>query len=198
MGITLIGDVHGYGNNDNRKQYLDIIGKNEYTVQIGDCDFSYEHLNHVDPEKHKVIAGNHDNHNMCYGDPHFLGRFGNHVLNGVPFFYIAGAWSIDYKYRVENESWWANEELSYDEMCRAINWYEEVKPDIVLSHEAPSVVVQTCFSVFDSNKTRNGLRVMFEIHKPKLWVFGHWHRHLDTTILGTRFVCLNELKTMEI
>lgn len=34
---------------------------------------------------------------------------------------------------------------------------------------------------------------MFEMHKPKLWIFGHWHHTLYKKISDTMFVCLGEL-----
>jgi hypothetical protein len=33
---------------------------------------------------------------------------------------------------------------------------------------------------------------MFELHQPKLWVFGHYHTDYDEVIQGTRFVCVNK------
>lgn len=191
--ITAVGDIHG-----KRQEYLEIIANNEHTVQIGDCDFNYDFLKEVDPAKHKIIPGNHDNHNIVYDDPHCLGRFGVHALNGIEFFFLAGAYSIDKQYRIEGKSWWPNEELSHKELVDAIDLYDKVRPKVVLSHECPSEIVRISFGINDNNITRNALRVMWEIHKPKLWIFGHWHRDFDQNILGTRFICLNELKTHEI
>jgi len=45
---------------------------------------------------------------------------------------------------------------------------------------------------YNNTLASNGLQIMFDMHRPKLWVFGHY------VIKGTRFVCLNELKTITI
>lgn len=193
MSITVIGDVHG-----RRNEYCAIMDKNEYTVQIGDCDFEYSHLKDYDPNKHKLIPGNHDNHETVYNDPHCLGRFGYTSLNGVSFFFVAGAFSIDRMYRKENVDWFSNEELSYKEMWDAITLYEEVRPEIVISHDCPDIITKSYYGIFDKNNTRIGLERMFEFHKPKMWIYGHWHRNTRYNVLGTEFICLNELRTFSV
>jgi hypothetical protein len=45
----------------------------------------------------------------------------------------------------------------------------------------------------DPSITRQALNIMFEIHKPDFWFFGHWHDRRNWSIDGTRFVCLAEL-----
>lgn len=40
------------------------------------------------------------------------------------------------------------------------------------------------------------LQKMLEIHAPKVWVFGHYHKDWQSNIEGTKFVCLNELCTL--
>jgi hypothetical protein len=39
---------------------------------------------------------------------------------------------------------------------------------------------------------------MLAIHKPRLWIFGHWHVRFDHIHEGTQFVCLPELATMDV
>lgn len=39
---------------------------------------------------------------------------------------------------------------------------------------------------------------MFTAHKPKLWLFGHWHMPFDEVVSGTRFICLAELATIDV
>lgn len=39
---------------------------------------------------------------------------------------------------------------------------------------------------------------MLEIHRPKVWVFGHYHIDKDFELNGTRFICLNELSTIDV
>jgi hypothetical protein len=39
---------------------------------------------------------------------------------------------------------------------------------------------------------------MFEAHKPKLWIHGHWHVSRMNMYEGTVFICLPELGTIDI
>ena len=50
----------------------------------------------------------------------------------------------------------------------------------------------------NESRTRNAFRVMFEEHKPKLWIFGHWHVWFDQVIDGTRFLCIPELAFADV
>jgi hypothetical protein len=47
-------------------------------------------------------------------------------------------------------------------------------------------------------KTGSALEAMFNIHKPKIWVAGHWHGNKDEFIGGTRFIVLDELNYCDI
>jgi hypothetical protein len=58
-------------------------------------------------------------------------------------FYLGGAWSIDKDWRVEDVSWWPDEELPYDELDKAYQLYVQSKPQIVATHEAPSKAAYT-------------------------------------------------------
>jgi hypothetical protein len=69
---------------------------------------------------------------------------------------------------------------------------------MILSHDCPEIVCKQLFGYPDNNKTRNGLQTMFEIYQPKLWIFGHHHKSIDTIIGDTRFICLNELETFHL
>jgi hypothetical protein len=119
------------------------------------------------------------------------------------FFCVGGAFSIDKAYRTPGLDWWQAEELSYEEMNNVINEYERVKPEYVISHDCPKIIGEQIFGknsstkIF-SNRTNMGLESMFEIHKPKLWIFGHWHDNQVKNILGCEFICLDELNYIDV
>ena len=48
------------------------------------------------------------------------------------------------------------------------------------------------------SRTRQAFDAMMSIHRPKLWIFGHWHRSRNEMIDGTRFICLAELEHKDI
>jgi predicted phosphodiesterase len=201
MKLRIIGDVHGHF-----PEYINLAKEAEFSIQLGDLGFDYAPMVNLDPEKHRVIGGNHDNYTsiddkFVKQPPHFLGDYGVHTVPGFgEFFYVRGGRSIDQASRIEGISWWQEEQISYSKALDAIEQYEEIKPDRVLSHECPASVIDSLagFKTWDGepilpSMTARMLERMFFLHKPKLWLFGHHHKAFDATIEGTRFVCLPEL-----
>jgi hypothetical protein len=133
----------------------------------------------------------------------------------VPFFFVRGAFSIDWQFRQEydlannTKCWWAEEELSYAQMTRCLAEYSVIKPDTVISHDCPVSVSRKISNgkilinygydpeTFETNTGRL-LQAMFEKHQPKIWVFAHYHKKVDTVINGTRFVCRPEFGTFDL
>lgn len=195
MKYTIIGDVHG-----KISQYEKIITEankqNTLTIQIGDFGFKKEHLWHIANinDNHKILFGNHDDYSFLY-HPHSLNDF--KIIKGdyKTLLTVRGAHSIDKNLRIENRDWWANEELTYQQFQEAIELYEKEKPEIMVTHDCPQEVREKLFNIHEKSITSNGLQAMFEIHQPELWIFGHHHKTIDTTINNTQFVCLNELET---
>jgi predicted phosphodiesterase len=203
--MRIIGDLH-----QKYDKYLLLTEEADYTLQVGDVGFFYDKINHLNPEKHKRLGGNHDNYTKIDGQfvnmqtGHWLGDFGVYTPpNFESIFYVRGAWSIDAKYRTPDIDWWADEELSYENCTKAIELYNEVKPDFVVTHTVPSSIIpyvpfKKIFGpVIHGSRTETMLQRMHEIHQPKTWVFGHWHVDWDDIIKGTRFICLNELSHMD-
>lgn len=203
--IRVVGDVHG-----KTEQYLKIAKGTSYSLQIGDMGFNYLHLNELDPNHHFVLAGNHDNFEK-YNDKfvhqtkHFLGDFGVKTINNFEFFFVRGGYSIDWMYRKEGRDWWKDEELSYRKMEECLDMYSVVQPQTVISHECPSSICDLISGVkywdgelIKPSNTAKLLQSMFEIHQPKLWIFGHHHKSWKRTIEGTNFICLSELEHLDI
>lgn len=195
MILNLIGDLHGQ-----YTLYTKLVKRlpaEEYSLQIGDFGFSYGVLNAVDHNNHKMFFGNHDNYDLFHTVPSNLGHFG--VWKDI--FFVRGAWSIDRKYRMLGIDWWEKEELAYSELNDASLLYFREKPSIMVTHEAPLSVVEyvTDPSVakdfgYDGvikTKTNQSLQSMLDGHRPKLWVFGHYHTMWSKEIDGTNFICLN-------
>jgi predicted phosphodiesterase len=194
--MRIIGDVHGH-----HTDYLDIIENSDFTVQVGDFGFKWDCLNNVDALRHKIIGGNHDNYDIVANYPHYLGDFGTHYLGGIEFFFIRGERSVDASLRIEGRSWWREEELDIASGYKAIEAYENNKPEIVISHGCPASVLPFFVSnpsKFRPSRTAQLLDAMLEIHRPKMWIFGHHHNSETLQDNGTFFRCLNELETMDI
>ena len=196
MSITLIGDVHG-----KYEHYHKIVRQTErhpYTLQIGDFGFKYDTLKNVDSTRHLILPGNHDHYDTCYNHPHFLGDYGYTSLNRIDFFYYRGAYSIDRQYRTIGIDWWENEQVNIDQFMKARELYRDIKPEVMITHDCPQDIALQMLEPGQrayENITSWALQELYNIHQPKLWFFGHWHRAVKIQHGNTQFVCLNELET---
>lgn len=193
--LLIIGDVHGKIN-----EYWKILqkwDKRHCSIQVGDFGFSKQHewhLKNIDYSQHQINFGNHDDYTYL-DKPHSLS---NWSISTSGLMTVRGAYSVDKAYRTENVDWWANEELNYEEMQRAIDSYIFNKPKIMITHDCPHEAREKLFGINEKSITTNGLQAMFENHQPELWVFGHHHKSKNEVINGTRFICLAELETMTL
>lgn len=220
--LRIIGDVHGQITPDDvmspaARTYLELIEDAPASIQIGDMGDgeTYQQLQScVDPLRHRFFPGNHD-HYKCL-PPHCLGDFGSHSLGGVEFFFIRGAASTDRDklLRLGRELgktlWFAEEELTTDQMQDAEQAYLATRPTIVLSHDAPTEMARFAWNVarqrrrssleanFYPSRTSDFLTRLWNQHAPRLWVFGHHHHDCRCVSGKTLFVCVGELSTIEI
>ncbi len=202
--LRVIGDVHGHFDS-----YLKIVTDQSvnYSLQIGDLGFEYSPLDVLDPEKHRFIVGNHDNHDNL--PPHALDRFGVWDVPSIDafIFYVSGAYSIDKFNRTPWVDWWPNEELDFSEQHRALHWYQQIKPKTMITHDAPTEVKKyvsnpDVLEYYKHNRdfvsnTQELLQSMLDIHRPDIWVFGHYHMDWHKEIKGCKFICLNELQYID-
>ena len=202
MKVRIIGDVHAkYG------EYLHLTDEAEYSIQLGDMGFSYNHMKELNPLNHTFFGGNHDNYDKINAVSHCHGNFGGrHLGNGAVglvfnYFIVRGAYSVDKKYRTIGIDWWAEEELNREQANSCISNFEQMKPEVVISHDCPaSVVPEFMTNDWKLEKSFTGLvlETMFKIHQPKTWIFGHHHNDKTVTKNGTEFICLDELSYMDI
>jgi hypothetical protein len=189
--VRYIGDIHG-----KRHLYEAALDGCRESVQIG--DFGYGFYETGDPyllgwpggNNDRFIRGNHDNPRVCSQRPH-------HIDSGFErgVFYVGGGRSIDWAERTPGVDWWPDEEHSYSELRVLIDIYQTHRPARVVSHEAPASIARQFFpNNFPPgpSRTSNALDAMLGLHRPKEWVFGHWHLPRDEVIDGTRFICLPE------
>lgn len=202
--ITLIGDVHGKVN-----LLQDIhasLPEGQRSIQLGDMGFGFTPVPDFG-EQHKFIRGNHDDPAAAKAHKNYLGDYG--YLADDDLFYISSASSIDREWRVEGVSWWPDEELSMADLNSAIDLYTESRPEIVISHECPTVANMKLLAELQgpyfaakgglqSSRTCQAMQEMFNIFAPRLWIFGHYHVNKTFELRGTNFTCLSELSTMEL
>ena len=213
--LRIIGDVHG-----KYEQYVAIAKNSEYSVQIGDFGFHREwvKLNYsgLSTDKHKVIAGNHDDYDIAPSYGNYLGNYGEYTLNGVKFFFVRGGLSIDRcnrlltQFSTGEKTYWSQEELNLVEMMDCLRVYQEVKPDIVLTHVPAASFSNIMTGGDDSILTRfkfhKGFKEnhqllgdeLLKIHRPKMWFSAHFHKSFSAEIDGTEFISLDELEYFDL
>jgi hypothetical protein len=142
----------------------------------------------------------------------YLGDYGwfTHIVYGqlLKFFFLAGAWSIDAAKRTDGVDWWHDEELSMADLSKAQEIYEDVKPDVVISHECPQVAGQYMIDgvigrlgtprTYNKSRTSTFLQALWEFHQPKKWYFGHHHMNKAFKIGETSFRCVDILTAMRV
>lgn len=206
--ILLIGDVHGLWTD-----YAQLLEQHQpsASVQVGDFGIGFwgenplildqvrQVMDTAGSGNNRYIRGNHDNPASCRADPRCIKDATFDSQTGI--FYLGGALSIDRHVRTEDINWWSDEELNTEQLYSAIDVYESAKPDIVISHECPEDVVGYLvpwYRVEYPSRTRQALGSMWSLHKPRKWLFGHWHSSISRMIDGCQFVCLDELETLTI
>ena len=114
--LRIIGDVHGHV-----KPYMKLIKETESSVQLGDFGLKEEYRQlewyfdqkPYDYNKHVIIPGNHDDYENLPESA--LGNYGYRIIDQIGYFWIRGAFSIDYRDRIEGVDWWRKEELTFIE-----------------------------------------------------------------------------------
>jgi predicted phosphodiesterase len=199
--VVFLGDIHGEFSRIARTLHRypgDIV------VQVGDMGLGMPYFkryrrmwvpdpNRKDPEefdpRFRFIRGNHDDPAACRKYPNYLGDFGVDPATGI--FVLSGGESIDRAERIEGRDWWADEQLSYAELEKAIDSYRLARPRVVVSHECPDSVMRLLHSHhLQPSRTSQALEAMLRIHRPDLWVFGHHHKTWEKKLEGTFFVCM--------
>ena len=196
--MIVIGDIHGKVD-----RYLKLLARhrNEPSVQLGDFGIGFPGDEPPPPLPGNAwfIRGNHDNPEGARSHANYLGDYGSRTIDGIRIFFLSGAWSCDQWHRTEGVNWWRDEELCAAELQAAFDLYEKLKPEIVLTHEGPDEAVrslldgQAVHKELTRTSTGNALNAMLETHRPKKWIFGHWHTRFRRRIGGTEFRCLPEL-----
>ncbi len=190
MKMRLIGDLHG-----DFRAYLALTDGVENSVQVGDFGLGFNKPPKM-PLTHRHIRGNHDSPELCKISPNWIPD--GHVEKtdlGNTIMYIGGALSIDRYSRLPGAHWWFDEELNEYELEDLYKRYQEVKPDIMVTHDCPEDVKNVVIDEYSGKKmitkTTFWLQEMFNAHSPKLWLFGHHHKKFGRTIKDTNFVCLD-------
>jgi len=204
--IRFIGDVHGKW-----RRYEKLIRDSSRSIQVGDFGIGFYNprtetysrppFDSMARGDHKFIRGNHDNPQQCSTHPFWIA---DGACLDDSIFCVGGALSIDKHLRTEGWDWWKDEELCYSEFLKLAEAYEAAKPRVIVSHECPDAVVTHVLSTKNMYKydipsiTRQFLDNLMYIHKPDLWIHGHWHFDHHTIFDGVEFIGLGELSYVDL
>ena len=202
--VFLVGDIHG-----KIAPFHAFVqrmhGREVAVVQVG--DFGHGFLDHRTAKRAAsffrenagtcgFIRGNHDDPQICRTMPGWIPD-GHYDPNwGIMF--VGGAFSVDQHLRTQGLDWWEDEECSIAELNAIVDRYAAVQPRIMVTHDAPAGAIRVLFPrdrvQQPMSRTMQALNAMLELHRPDLWIFGHWHRSAVGIADGTRFQCLGELR----
>lgn len=224
MALTrLVGDIHGmyndykfYSLGINRTYHMGDTIPPSRSIQLGDFgvgfnqkEFWHDSINEFHSTgEHRFIRGNHDNPSRCKKMTGWIpdGTVENDVM------FIGGAWSIDnpnappgWHRRTVGYDWWEDEQCSREQFEQFIDIYSTVRPRVMITHDCPHNIAGEMFwnSGFIkgpryNTTTADALQVMFEIHQPDEWYFGHWHKTMSYKSGRTTFQCLGELDYIDV
>ncbi|MCC5850179.1 MAG: metallophosphoesterase [Verrucomicrobia bacterium] len=106
--------------------------------------------------------------------------------DGRKVLFAGGARSIDREYRVVGEDWFAEEVLREHEL----EGFPDTEVDIVVSHTAPREFDPLDLCHRDRDPSRICLSWVLHRMRPKLWVFGHFHRQACGEWHGVKWISL--------
>lgn len=205
MSIFYAGDLHGRIA-DTEKLILSCKEKQIATIiQVGDFGVIPQHtdfLTFLETRPHQDIRiyscfGNHDNWALMRGmqspleiakNVFIVPRGMIMEIDGEKHLFCGGAESTDKHLRIEDVSWWADEEPNYEELQRTFSLLEEETPSVFITHEAPLMIPLDRMRR-NSSSTPRALENMWKLaeHKPKRWYFGHHHVLEKWKISKTKF-----------
>lgn len=204
--VFLAGDIHGNGRWMGTLCKLARRHECEAILQVGDFGYwphtagGLRFLEQVDwhAERNGIscvywIDGNHENHdalaelepdedgmitiaNRC----RYIPRGHRWQWSEVHFGALGGTFSIDYRDRVEGESWWPNELLTDADVQRL----GDAPLDVLVSHDAPEGTPTRGLSLpvpdeLICTQVRKLLLDAVKSTQPELVLHGHWHRRIS-------------------
>lgn len=207
--VIITGDFGGIWAGDSKEKYwLDWLEEKPFTTLF--VDGNHENFDRINAFPVQQWKGG----NVHYVRPHVLHLMRGQVfeIDGTSFFTMGGAASHDIQdgildpaspdfereywfkrrthqiFRVKGVSWWPEELPSEDEYKEAAANLEKAnwKVDCILTHCAPSSILQDLGRDYSPDCLTDFLQVVKKQCEFKTWFFGHYHR--DCLLCDDRFV----------
>lgn len=202
MSIIITGDIHAEFSQLNR-----LINRHRPELVICCGDFGYwPHQNwgsfdDIKPQDSKILwcDGNHEDfwslrdrkQDEIVPNVFYMPRGSTYTLpDGRVVMFMGGGDSIDKLNRTTGHTWFPEEVITQKDLYDL----PDIKIDIMISHTCPKALENTMLEV---NKYKYGdpstlaLQQLWEMYKPKLWYFGHWHHYKELELGNTKLYALS-------
>ena len=223
--IFITGDTHGEIDFGKLKEFAlkhKELTKDDYMIIAGDAGVvwsedtldKYMLLYASLPFSILYIDGNHENFDILNsmnvemwngGKVHKITDHIIHLMrgqvfniNGLKFFTMGGATSIDKYMRMEHISWWSDENISSDDMKEAHENLEKASynVDVIVTHSCSEdclyfPAMRNGMYIYDTFPENRSLMYFKETVEYKMWYFGHYH--LDAKIDDKRRALYNDI-----
>ena len=216
--LWYIGDLHGEVDDIMKVDRAAAKAGITHVIQVGDFGIRWTGrpcsiYKYFSKKKRKdkpgptwiTCGGNHDNWDKWFklshdqGEPSlvelapnvfYAQRGSYHIIEGVGHLFLGGAESTDKHIRVKGKDWWAAETPTYADFCLAMARLETCKPEVMITHDAPTCV-EIKRTQRDHNPTPRNLNnlLLYSNYKPPRWYYGHHHTMNEDTINNVNFYC---------
>lgn len=217
MSIYVTGDLHGHINISklNIKNFPEQknLTKNDYVIVCGDFGLVWNNSKEelywrkwLDDKNFTTLFcdGNHENYDLLNQYPveqwnggkiHRISDTIIHVMrgqiftiDGLKFFVMGGAVSVDKVYRTEHISWWKEEMPNFKEMNEGLDNLKKCnnEVDYIISHTCSTETLRVISNLWGfTPKPKDSLNKYFDVIekeiKYKHWYFGHFHEDMPIT-----------------
>ena len=209
MKILVIGDVH-----NEFKMLNQVISKTRPDLVLACGDFGYwprldnaYSLSEIKTQGSVIrwCDGNHEDFfsleqrstNELEPNVIYMPRGSTYTLpDGRTIMFFGGAFSIDKAWRTIGHTWFPQETIAQRDFINL----PKTKVDIFITHTCPLELLPTLlpYNEFKANDPSNAaLSRLWEMYKPKMWFFGHWHKYLTGQLNDTQWHCLAEIGSDE-
>lgn len=165
-------DLHGQRFLDGVNKLLEELDRDLYAIEGNHEDFNY--INE--------FPLNEDGFGVVRSRIFYIPRGKSWVWGGKRLLGLGGAHSIDYALRTEGVDWFPEEDITDEDVSRAL---ENPPIDYIFTHESP-VSVPSPFQIDDirtivaTQENREAIRTVVKELSPKVLFHGHHHRlHID-------------------
>lgn len=206
MLTLVVGDVH-----NNFSALNIIINKRRPDLVLACGDFGYwptkpwaTPLSSIRPQGSKILFcdGNHEDHwalrdrttDKLYPGITYMPRGSTYTLpDGRTIMFFGGAESIDKELRTEGDTWFREEIITQRDFLNLPD-PSTTKIDIFITHTCPAELVCELVKYYPEKgmePSNIALSELWKMYRPKLWIFGHWHKYFYGKMMGTDCYCLN-------